>query len=152
MSVPAIVLGVVLLALNAFFVAAEISLLAARRGVIEERAERGDIRAVAALRALRELSVTFSGAQLGITLASLGLGAVAEPAVADALKSLLGRTALPDGVRVGCRRGHRAHGRRLPPHGDRGDGPEEPGDRARRGGRARDRAAVRASTCACSVR
>jgi CBS domain containing-hemolysin-like protein len=92
MSASAIMLGVVLLALNAFFVAAEISLLAARRGVIEERAERGEVRAVAALGALRELSVT---------LASLGLGAVAEPAVADALKTLLGRTALPEGASVG---------------------------------------------------
>jgi CBS domain containing-hemolysin-like protein len=101
MNLAAILLGVVLLAFNAFFVAAEISLLAARRGIIEERAERGEVRAIAALRALRELSVTFSGAQLGITLTSLGLGAVAEPAVADALKSLLGRTALPDGARVG---------------------------------------------------
>jgi CBS domain containing-hemolysin-like protein len=95
MSGSALLTGVVLLVLNAFFVAAEISLLAVRRGVIEELAEQGDRRAVSALRALRELPITFSGAQLGITLASLGLGAVAEPAVADALKQLLGRTSLP---------------------------------------------------------
>ena len=101
MSVWPLLLGVVLLGLNAFFVAVEIALLAARRGIIEERAESGDPRAVAALDALRELPVTFSGAQLGITLASLGLGAVAEPAVADALKSALGRTALPPGAAVG---------------------------------------------------
>lgn len=100
MSIGALATGIVLLALNAFFVAAEISLLAARRGVIEQWAESGEARAVAALRALRELPITFSGAQLGITLASLGLGAVAEPAVADALKTLLARTALPDGARV----------------------------------------------------
>ena len=98
MSVWPLLLGVVLLGLNAFFVAVEISLLAARRGVVEERAEHGDPRGVAALRALRELPITFSGAQLGITLASLGLGAVAEPAVADALKDVLGRTDLPPGV------------------------------------------------------
>jgi len=95
MSGWALLTGVVLLAVNAFFVAAEISLLAVRRGIIEELAEQGDRRAVSALRALRELPITFSGAQLGITLASLGLGAVAEPAVADALKQLLGRTSLP---------------------------------------------------------
>ena len=100
MSIGALVTGIVLLGFNAFFVAAEISLLAARRGVIEQWAETGEARAVAALRALRELPITFSGAQLGITLASLGLGAVAEPAVADALKTLLARTALPDGARV----------------------------------------------------
>ena len=98
MSFWPLLLGVALLGLNAFFVAVEISLLAARRGIVEERAEEGDPRAVAALRALRELTVTFSGAQLGITLASLGLGAVAEPAVADALKEVLGRTDLPAGA------------------------------------------------------
>jgi CBS domain containing-hemolysin-like protein len=92
--------GMVLLGLNAFFVAVEISLLAARRGIVERRAESGEVRAVAALRALRELPVTFSGAQLGITLASLGLGAVAEPAVADVLKSALAGTELPEGARV----------------------------------------------------
>jgi CBS domain containing-hemolysin-like protein len=100
MNVWALLAGVVLLALNAFFVAVEISLLAARRGIIEQRAEQGEPRAVAALQALRELPVTFSGAQLGITLASLGLGAIAEPAVADALKAGLARTALPVGASV----------------------------------------------------
>ncbi len=100
MSTLALVTGLVLLGVNAFFVAVEISLLAARRAIVEQRAEEGDRRAVAALRALRELPVTFSGAQLGITLASLGLGAVAEPALADALKQLLGRTDLPEGAGV----------------------------------------------------
>ena len=100
MSLWPLVIGVVLLGLNAFFVAVEISLLAARRGIVEERAESGEARAVAALKALRELPVTFSGAQLGITLASLGLGAVAEPAVADALKSALAVTDLPEGARI----------------------------------------------------
>ncbi len=97
MSIAALLLGLILLVLNGFFVAVEISLLAARRGVIEQRAEGGDRRAVVALRALRELPITFSGAQLGITLASLGLGAVAEPAVAAAFKKVLGTTALPAG-------------------------------------------------------
>ena len=101
MSLSALLVAIVLLVSNAFFVAVEISLLAARRGVIEARAESGDRRAIAALRALRELPITFGGAQLGITLASLGLGAVAEPAVAAAFKTLLGRTALPDGASVG---------------------------------------------------
>ena len=97
MNAVALLLGLVLLVLNGFFVAAEISLLAARRGLIEERAEAGDRRAVVALQALRELSVSFSAAQLGITLASLGLGAVAEPAVAGLFKRLLGPSGLPEG-------------------------------------------------------
>ena len=84
-DVVAMGIGVVLLVANAFFVAAEIALLAARRARVEELAATGEPRAVRALKALEELSVTFSGAQLGITMASLGLGAVAEPAVAAAL-------------------------------------------------------------------
>lgn len=100
-SVPALVLGVVLLVVNAFFVAAEIALLAARRARIEERAEAGDARAVIAAKMLGELSVTFSGAQLGITMASLGLGYVAEPAVATVFANLLGETALPEALQNG---------------------------------------------------
>ena len=100
MSAWALLTGVVLLVVNAFFVAVEISLLAARRGIVERRAEEGERGAIAALAALRELPVTFSGAQLGITLASLGLGAVAEPALADTLKVLLGRTELPEGASI----------------------------------------------------
>ena len=90
----ALALGVFLLVANGFFVAAEIALLAARRARIEELAEAGDPRAIRALRALQEISVTFSGAQLGITMASLGLGAVAEPAVAALFADLLGGLAL----------------------------------------------------------
>jgi CBS domain containing-hemolysin-like protein len=96
----ALLLGVVLLGLNAFFVAAEIALLAARRARIEELAEAGDGRAKIALAALQELSVTFSGAQLGITMASLGLGAVAEPAVAGYLERALDVAPLSSGART----------------------------------------------------
>ncbi len=77
----ALTVAFVLLAANAFFVAAEIALLAARRASIDERAEAGERAALTASAQLRELPITFSGAQLGITMASLGLGAVAEPAV-----------------------------------------------------------------------
>ena len=94
-SVPALLLGLVLLVANGFFVAAEIALLAARRARVEERAEQGDPRAVIALHALQELSITFSGAQLGITMCSLGLGAVAEPAVAAVLERLLELVGVP---------------------------------------------------------
>ena len=85
LNLVAIGIGVLLLLANAFFVAAEIALLAARRARVEDLAATGDPRARRALAALEELSVTFSGAQLGITMASLGLGAVAEPALASAL-------------------------------------------------------------------
>ncbi|MBW3620604.1 MAG: hemolysin family protein [Actinobacteria bacterium] len=97
----ALLFGLFLLVANGFFVAAEIALLAARRARIEERAEEGDPRAKIALRALQELSITFSGAQLGITMASLGLGAVAEPAVAALFEGWLAGTPLSPGARGG---------------------------------------------------
>jgi CBS domain containing-hemolysin-like protein len=97
-SLTAVLVGVALLLLNGLFVAVEISLLAARRTRVEEAADAGDRRARRAMKALTELSVTFSGAQLGITMCSLGLGAVAEPAVAALLAGWLGATALPAGA------------------------------------------------------
>lgn len=99
-SVWALVVAVLLLLANGLFVAAEIGLLAVRRARIEALADGGDRRAVRALAALRELSVTFSGAQLGITMASLGLGAVAEPAVAAIFARALETTPLPAATRV----------------------------------------------------
>jgi CBS domain containing-hemolysin-like protein len=91
----ALALGAALLVANGFFVAVEIGLLAARRTRIEQAAEDGDRRAARALKALRELSVTFSGAQLGITMCSLGLGAVAAPALEAPLVGVLGGSPLP---------------------------------------------------------
>ncbi len=90
MSTPvALVVAVVLLGLNGFFVAAEFALLAARRSKIEQLAADGDRRAQRALTGLRQLTVMLAGAQLGITMCSLGLGAVAEPAVARLIESAL---------------------------------------------------------------
>lgn len=83
-----------LLVVNAFFVAAEFALLASRRSRITALAEGGDRAAGAALASLRELSLTMAGAQLGITLASLALGAVAEPTIAHGLEGLLHRAGL----------------------------------------------------------
>ncbi len=80
----------VLLALNGFFVAAEFALLAARRSRIEQLAADGNRRAGHALAGLRELTLMLAGAQLGITMCSLGLGAVAEPAVAAVIEGALG--------------------------------------------------------------
>jgi CBS domain containing-hemolysin-like protein len=97
-SLTAVLVGVALLLANGVFVAAEIGLLASRRALIEELADDGDRRAQRAMQALRELSVTFSGAQLGITLSSLGLGAVAEPAVAALVADLLQDTVVPPGA------------------------------------------------------
>ncbi len=90
----AVGIAVVLLAVNAFFVAAEFSLLAARRSRIEALAADGDPRARRAAAGLRQLSMMLAGAQLGITMASLGLGAVAEPALARVFEQAMQGTPL----------------------------------------------------------
>ncbi|NMO57420.1 HlyC/CorC family transporter [Actinoplanes sp. TBRC 11911] len=77
---------VLLLAGNAFFVAAEFALVASKRHRLEQMSGRG---ASAALAGTRQLSVMLAGAQLGITLCSLGLGALAEPALEHLLAPLL---------------------------------------------------------------
>lgn len=88
-------LGVValLVAANAFFVAAEYALVASRRTRIEAMIRRGDAKAKLARRALLALDRSISGTQLGITLASLGLGWVGEPTIAHTLEGLF--SALP---------------------------------------------------------
>ena len=89
-------LAVVLLALNAFFVGAEFALLAARRSQIEPRAQEGSRAARTTLRAMENVSLVMAGAQLGITVCSLGLGAIGEPAVAHLLEPLFHAARVPD--------------------------------------------------------
>src|SRR5437867_3423013 len=72
----------VLVAANAFFVAAEFALVAARRTRIEELIRRGDRKAKTVQQALQDLYRQLSAAQLGITVASILLGYVAEDTVA----------------------------------------------------------------------
>ena len=91
-------LAVVLLALNAFFVGAEFALISARRSQIEPRAQAGSRMARSTLRAMESVSLMMAGAQLGITICSLGLGAVGEPAVAHLLEPVLHDLGLPDGL------------------------------------------------------
>jgi CBS domain containing-hemolysin-like protein len=77
---------ILLVATNAFFVAAEFSLIAARRDRLEALAEQGRSSAVTAIRAGEQLPLMFAGAQLGITVSSILLGRLGEPAVADLLR------------------------------------------------------------------
>ena len=98
MNGAALLIAVVLLLANAFFVAAEFALIAARRTQIEHLASEGNARARMGLGLMRELSLQLAGAQLGITMASLGLGFVAEPAVASVLESVLEPLGLPSGL------------------------------------------------------
>jgi CBS domain containing-hemolysin-like protein len=88
-AVPALLISFVLLLLNGFFVASEFALLASRRGRLNQLVEAGSKRAAKASRSLGELTVMLAGAQLGITLCSFGLGALAEPAIADGLAAAL---------------------------------------------------------------
>jgi CBS domain containing-hemolysin-like protein len=82
-------LGILLLvAANAFFVAAEFGLVAVRRTRIEELVAAGSRRAASAQKAIKELNLMLSGCQLGITFASLGLGWIGEPALAGSFENL----------------------------------------------------------------
>ena len=72
---------------NAFFVAAEFALVKARRSRVRELVRRGDRLARQVQSALDDLDRSISGTQLGITLASLGLGWIGEPAVARTLEA-----------------------------------------------------------------
>lgn len=96
--VAALWVSLILLVLNAFFVAAEFAILAAKRHRLEERAAEGSRAAKSALNANRELTLMLAGAQLGITWCTLGLGALSEPAVASLLEPLLEATGVPAGL------------------------------------------------------
>ncbi|SDP32430.1 Hemolysin, contains CBS domains [Nakamurella panacisegetis] len=89
-----IALVVFLLALSAFFVAAEFSLISARRTVIEPRAVTS-ARARATLKAMENISVMMACAQLGITVCGVLLGALGEPAVATLLEPVFHAMGVP---------------------------------------------------------
>jgi len=80
---------VLLVFLNGFFVAAEFALVGVRRSRIETLAESGDRRAIRLISVLDNLNAYLSASQLGITLASLGLGWLGEPTVAHMLEGPL---------------------------------------------------------------
>ena len=98
MSGVALGVAVVLLLGNGFFVGSEFALIAARRTRLEPLAERGSTRAATALRAMNQIPLMVAGAQLGITVCSLGLGAVAEPAVAHLVEAPFAALGMPPEV------------------------------------------------------
>lgn len=81
MDVLGIVLTVLLLAANFFFVGAEFALISARRSIIEPMAREGNRRAKRTLWAIENVSLMMAGAQLGITVCSLALGYVTKPMI-----------------------------------------------------------------------
>ncbi len=91
-----LLVGAALLAANAFFVGAEFALVSARRSQVEPRAQAGSRMARTTLRAMEQVSLMMAGAQLGITVCSLGLGAVAEPALAHLIEPGFEALGLPE--------------------------------------------------------
>ena len=95
-SVTALLLAVFLLLGNAFFVAAEFALVSARRSQIEPMAEAGNRFARTTLRAMENMSEVIAVNQLGITVCSLVLGAVAEPTVAHLIEPVVHALHVPE--------------------------------------------------------
>jgi CBS domain containing-hemolysin-like protein len=97
-STAALVLAGVLLLLNSFFVGAEFAVISARRSQVEPLADAGKRGARTTLWAMENVSLMLAAAQLGITVCSLGLGAVAEPALAHLLEGPFDAWGLPLGL------------------------------------------------------
>nr|WP_205570561.1 hemolysin family protein [Corynebacterium lactis] len=91
-----IVLTLFLLLVNAFFVGAEFSIIAARRDRLEALLSQGKRRARTVIDASEHLSMMLAAAQLGITIASLLLGKVSEPAIAHVLEVPFKALGVPD--------------------------------------------------------
>ncbi|WP_338899520.1 hemolysin family protein [Streptomyces sp. TG1A-60] len=96
MTAVQLLIGFATLVANAFFVGAEFALISVRRSQIEPYAEQGDRRARSVLWGLRHVSALMATAQLGITLCTLVLGVVAEPAIEHLLEPLFHAIGVPE--------------------------------------------------------
>jgi CBS domain containing-hemolysin-like protein len=94
-----LIITAVLIAINAFFVIAEYALVRSRRSQLEVMRDEGAKGARAALEQLANINDYISAVQIGVTLTSIGIGALGEPALASILKDALGG-ALSHGVAV----------------------------------------------------
>ncbi|MGW0627401.1 hemolysin family protein [Streptomyces sp. NPDC002758] len=95
MTAVQLLIGLATLVVNAFFVGAEFALISVRRSQIEPYAEEGDRRAKSVLWGLKHVSALLAAAQLGITLCTLVLGVVAEPAIAHLLEPVFHAVGVP---------------------------------------------------------
>lgn len=93
-----LIAAALLLLANAFFVGAEFGLVSARRSAIELKALSGSRAAKITLDSMEHVSLMLAGAQLGVTVCSLGLGAIAEPLIAHLLETPLHAVGLPEGL------------------------------------------------------
>ncbi|MEU6843001.1 hemolysin family protein [Streptomyces sp. NPDC046716] len=100
MTIPLLLLAAAFLLIlaNGFFVAAEFGLVTVERPDAEQAAAAGDKRARTVVSALKELSFQLSGTQLGITITSLVVGMLAEPALAELLRGPFTAVGVPDGA------------------------------------------------------
>jgi CBS domain containing-hemolysin-like protein len=98
MTAVQLLIGLATLVVNAFFVGAEFALISVRRSQIEPYAEEGDRRARAVLWGLEHVSALLAAAQLGITLCTLVLGVVAEPAIEHLLEPVFHALGVPAGA------------------------------------------------------
>ncbi len=94
-----LILTALLIAVNAFFVIAEYALVRSRRARLELLRDEGAKGAALALKQLANVNEYISAVQIGVTLTSIGIGALGEPALASIFKSALGDT-LSHGVAV----------------------------------------------------
>ena len=93
-----LLIGLLTLVVNAFFVGAEFALISVRRAQVEPLAEAGDKRARKVLWGLEHVAALLAAAQLGITLCTLVLGVVAEPAIAHLLEPVFHALSVPEGA------------------------------------------------------
>ncbi|MGI5199586.1 hemolysin family protein [Streptomyces sp. CA-288835] len=100
MTIPLLLLAAAFLLIlaNGFFVAAEFGLVTVERPDAEKAAAEGDRRAHRVVESLKELSFQLSGTQLGITITSLVVGMLAEPALAELLGGPFTSIGIPDGA------------------------------------------------------
>jgi len=90
MTALLLVLLFVLIAVNGFFVAAEFALVRSRRGKIEQLAKEGESGAEAVIEQLDKIEDSLSACQVGVTMASIGIGFLGEPSLAKLLEPIFG--------------------------------------------------------------
>jgi CBS domain containing-hemolysin-like protein len=99
MSALLLVLLLILVAVNGFFVAAEFALVRSRRGKVEQLAREGESGAEAVVEQLDKIDESLSACQVGITMASIGIGFLGEPSLSKLLEPIFG--GLSHGAAVG---------------------------------------------------